>query len=88
MIALLARELNPDDSRARLVTLTAKGRRLFERLWKTSEPIRARMLVGFSADEAGLLVGYLRRLIENTASAKGRRGRWRAKPVSAGAAGS
>ena len=85
---LVARELNPDDSRARLVTLTAKGRRLFERLWKTSEPIRVQMLAGFSADEARLLVGYLRLLIENMASARGRRGRRRAKPASAGAAGS
>ena len=85
---LVARKLNPDDSRARLVTLTAKGRRLFERLWKTSEPIRMQMLTGFSADEARLLVGYLRRLIENMASAKGRRGRQRAKQAFAGAAGS
>ena len=84
---LVARDLNPDDSRARLVTLTAKGRRLFERLWKTSEPIRVQMLAGFSADEARLLVGCLRRFIENMTSAQGRRG-WRAKPASAGAAGS
>ena len=82
---LVARERNPDDSRERLVTLASKGRRLFDRLWNTSEPIRAQLLAGFSADEAGLLVGYLRRLIENMAAAQGRRGR--AKPASAGAAG-
>ena len=58
-----ARHLN--DSRVRLVTLTAKGRRLFGRLWQTSEPIRVQMLSGFSADEARLLVGCLRRLIDN-----------------------
>ena len=65
-----SRERHPDDSRARMVSLTAKGRRLFERLWKTSEPIRVQMLSGFSADEARLLVGCLRRLIDNVAVAK------------------
>ena len=34
------------DRRARVVTLTAKGRRLAERLWKMSEPIRTQMLSG------------------------------------------
>ena len=64
---LVTRDRRPDDSRARVVTLTAKGRRLFERLWKSSEPIRVQMLSGFSADEARLLVGCLRRLIDNVA---------------------
>ena len=67
---LVTRERHRDDSRARVVSLTAKGRRLFERLWKTSEPIRVQMLSGFSADEARLLVGCLRRLIDNVAVAK------------------
>src|SRR5262249_49501622 len=79
---LVARERHPDDSRARVVTLTARGRRLFERLWKTSEPIRVQMLSGFSADEARSLVGCLRRLIDNMAVAKARRGRNQAKPAS------
>jgi DNA-binding MarR family transcriptional regulator len=79
---LVGRERHPDDSRARVVTLTARGRRLFERLWKTSEPIRVQMLSGFSADEARLLVGCLRRLIANLAVAQARRGRPRAKPAS------
>jgi DNA-binding MarR family transcriptional regulator len=83
---LVARERHPEDSRARVVTLTAKGRRLAERLWRTSEPIRVRMLSGFSADEARLLVGCLRRLIDNLAVAKPRRGRARARPVPASGA--
>jgi DNA-binding MarR family transcriptional regulator len=70
---LVARGRHPDDWRARVVTLTAKGRRLSGRLWRTSEPIRAQMLSGFSEEEARLLVGYLRRLIDNTAVAKARR---------------
>jgi DNA-binding MarR family transcriptional regulator len=71
---LVARNPHRDDRRARVVTLTARGRRLFERLWKTSEPIRVQMLSGFSADEARSLVGCLRRLIDNLAVAKARCG--------------
>ena len=85
---LIARNWNPDDSRERLVTLTAKGRRLFERLFKSSGPIRAQMLAGFSDDEASLLVGCLRRLIENMSLAKARSGRRRAKSGPARTAGS
>jgi len=85
---LVARERSPHDSRARLVTLAPKGRRLFERLWKTSEPIRVQMLEGFSSDQADLFMGYLRQLIENMSSTKTRRGRPRAKPATASAAGS
>jgi DNA-binding MarR family transcriptional regulator len=83
---LVAREQHPGDSRARVVTLTPRGRRLAERLWKTSEPIRVQMLAGFSADEARLLVGGLRRLIDNLAVAKARRGRKQAKPAPASGA--
>lgn len=67
---LVTRERHPDDSRARVVTVTAKGRRLFERLWKTSEPIRLQMLSGFSAEEARSLVMYLLRLIDSLAVAR------------------
>src|SRR3954464_3960679 len=34
---LVSRERQADDRRARLVTLTADGRRLYRRLWRTSE---------------------------------------------------
>jgi DNA-binding MarR family transcriptional regulator len=70
---LVARPRHPADNRARVVTLTAKGRRLFDRLRKTSEPIRMQMLAGFSADEARSLVGGLRRVIDNMAIEKARR---------------
>jgi DNA-binding MarR family transcriptional regulator len=65
---LVARTRNPDDSRARMVTLAPKGRRLFDRLWKSSEPIRQRLVEGFSDEEVRLLVMSLRRLIENTSN--------------------
>jgi DNA-binding MarR family transcriptional regulator len=83
---LLSRERDPGDRRARVVTLTAKGRRLAERLWKSSEPIRVRMLSGFSAEEGRLLVGCLRRLIDNLSVAKVPRGPGHVKPAPAGGA--
>jgi hypothetical protein len=53
-----------DDETLRL---TAKGRRLFERLWRTSQPIRTQLLAGFSDHEAEALLGFLNRLIQNAA---------------------
>ena len=83
---LVARERHPDDSRARVVTLTARGRRLSERLWKASEPIRVQLLSGFSPDEARSLVGCLHRLVENMAAAKARRSPQQSKRVPASGA--
>src|SRR5207248_7954184 len=39
---LVARARHPADGRARCVTLTAKGRQAFEKLWTKSEALRAR----------------------------------------------
>ena len=61
---LVAREPHPADGRARCVTLTAEGRRVFKRLWRKSEPLRARLLSAFQADEGAVLVGLLRRVAE------------------------
>src|SRR5438067_7080887 len=41
---LVARERHPADGRARCVTLTAKGRQVFEELLASSEGLRARLL--------------------------------------------
>jgi DNA-binding MarR family transcriptional regulator len=68
---LISRERHPEDGRAREVSLTAKGRRLFERLWRTSQPIRTQLLAGFSDQEAEVLLGFLNRLIQNAASIGG-----------------
>ena len=65
---LLARERHPVDGRAREVKLTTKGRRLYERLWRSSEPIRAQLLADFSEKETEQLLGFLRRLIQNAHS--------------------
>ena len=48
---LVARECHPTDGRARCVTLTAKGRKVFKKLWTKSEPLRARLLGAFGPDE-------------------------------------
>ena len=44
---LVARARHPADGRARCVTLTAKGRQVFNTLWTKSEPLRSRLLTAF-----------------------------------------
>jgi DNA-binding MarR family transcriptional regulator len=61
---LVARGRHPVDGRARCVTLTAKGRQVFQKLWRKSEPLRAQLLSAFVADEGTVLVGLLRRAAE------------------------
>jgi DNA-binding MarR family transcriptional regulator len=61
---LVARERHPADGRARCVTLTAKGRQVFETLFSKSEALRARLLGAFRPDEVTALVGLLRRVAE------------------------
>ena len=46
------------------MTLTAKGRQVFKKLWTKSEPLRVRLLAAFRPDEAAALVGLLRRVAE------------------------
>ena len=41
---LVARARHPTDGRARCVTLTAKGRRVYQKLWAKSEALRAQLL--------------------------------------------
>jgi DNA-binding MarR family transcriptional regulator len=59
---LVARGRHPTDGRARTVSLTAKGRRVYERLWVGSEPIRERLLAAFGPDEVQVLLGLLDRV--------------------------
>src|SRR3954469_21191707 len=61
---LVARGRHPADSRARLVTLTPEGRRLFKRLWAGSEPLRGELRGAFQADEVTALVALLRRVAD------------------------
>ncbi len=68
---LVARERHPADGRARCVTLTARGRQVFRRMWARSEPLRARLLAAFGPDEVTALVGLLRRVAEALAPPAG-----------------
>lgn len=61
---LVARQRHPADGRARCVTLTAKGRQVFQKLWTKSEPLRAQLLAAFRPDEVTALVGLLHRVAE------------------------
>jgi len=60
---LLKRERHPTDRRARHVTLTRKGRQIYERLWARSEPLRERLLTAFRAEEVDTLVEFLARVV-------------------------
>jgi len=61
---LLKREQHPTDRRARHVTLTRKGRQIYDRLWARSEPLRERLLTAFRAEEVDTLVEFLARLVQ------------------------
>jgi DNA-binding MarR family transcriptional regulator len=69
---LVKRERHPGDRRAHSVSLTSKGRRLFDKLWATSEPVRAQLLAGLESDEIETLVTLLQRVIANVTTSKGR----------------
>jgi DNA-binding MarR family transcriptional regulator len=68
---LVARQPHPADGRARCVTLTAKGRQVFRKLWVKSEPLRARLLGAFRPDEVTALVELLHRVAGVLAPAVG-----------------
>jgi DNA-binding MarR family transcriptional regulator len=61
---LVVRRRHPDDGRARCVMLTAKGRRIYQKLWKKSDPLRSQLMSAFRPDDVTALVGLLRRVAE------------------------
>lgn len=61
---LVQREPHPTDARKRTVALTADGKRMFRRLWRAGEPIRAQMLGILRPAEADMLVELLARVTE------------------------
>jgi len=61
---LIVRGQHPTDGRARRVTLTRKGRQVYERLWAESEPLRQRLLDAFEPEETDTVVDFLARICE------------------------
>jgi DNA-binding MarR family transcriptional regulator len=59
---LVAREQHPTDRRARSVTLTRQGRRVYEKLWADSEPVREQLRAVFRPEEADTLIELLNRM--------------------------
>ena len=62
---LIQRSPNPHDRRARCVTLTVEGRRVYERLWALGEPLRARLVESLGAEEARTLREQYREELES-----------------------
>lgn len=62
-----ARDIPP--TAAHSVTLTRKGRQVYDRLWADSEPVRQRLLAALRPDEADTLVEFLNRISETMARA-------------------
>ncbi len=60
---LIERRPHPTDGRARTVSLTRKGRRVFQELWRKSEALRQRLVAALPAGDAELLIGQLRRIV-------------------------
>ena len=65
---LVARRRHESDGRARCVTLSAKGRRTYQRLWAESEFVRERLSAAFRPGETKYLIEMLTRVSEVMAS--------------------
>ena len=61
---LVERDTHPSDARKRTVALTAKGSRMYQRLWAAGEPVRAQMLGALQPGEAETLVRLLGQVAE------------------------
>ena len=77
-IGLVSRQPHPTDGRARVVALTAKGRRTYERAWAGTDPFRARLseaLGGCDPADAERLVQHLARIASTMTPAPANAGR-------------
>ncbi len=59
---LIVRDVHPQDSRARTVSLSAAGKRKFQKLWTASESLRTKMFDSLRPTGAAMLVKLLRQL--------------------------
>jgi DNA-binding MarR family transcriptional regulator len=58
----VARKQHPSDKRALSVTLTSKGRRMYEKVWADTESVRQRLLTILKPGESDTLVEMLIRI--------------------------
>jgi DNA-binding MarR family transcriptional regulator len=68
---LVARRRHPTDSRARTVALTARGQRLYKRLWAAGEPVRAELVAALHPPEVEQLIGLLERVVRAVSGTNG-----------------
>jgi DNA-binding MarR family transcriptional regulator len=61
---LIGRNVHPNDSRARTVSLTAVGKKKFQQLWIASESIRLQMLEAIQPAKVAEIIDSLRRIAE------------------------
>ena len=59
---LIERTQCQDDGRKRIVTITDKGRDIFEKLWIETQPSRRRFLTIFSVKEIETMIKNLKRI--------------------------
>lgn len=59
---LVKRGNHPTDARAKTVSLTAAGRRMYKKLWKAGQSIRDEMCGCMSAEDADMLLLLLRKI--------------------------
>jgi DNA-binding MarR family transcriptional regulator len=59
---LITRGRHPTDARARMVGLTVKGRRMYERLWDAVGPVREQLLVALGPGDVEVLRALLARV--------------------------
>jgi DNA-binding MarR family transcriptional regulator len=61
---LVVRHPHPTDARARTVALTAKGRRVYQKLWAVGEPIRESLVAAFEPAEREAFFIHLGRVTQ------------------------
>ncbi len=67
---LIVRGQHPTDARARTVSLTGKGRRVYEQLWNAGESVREQLMEAVGVEDAEILfdmLGRITRVMSDTA---------------------
>jgi DNA-binding MarR family transcriptional regulator len=69
---LVERSAETPDGRTARVLITTRGRKLYERILPLATGWRDAALVGFSAGEREVLLGFLRRMLANLEAPEGK----------------